>query len=111
MKNQKLSVIKVDYDELEDTINEYFKEFHGFDPIVDDNQSFEFVAMKECGNYQSHLFENVNGELSKDDLGKLQKVIEKKDFYEAQWRVDIFLNYLCSKSVIESGNYLVKVYW
>lgn len=111
MEVTKRSILEVDYCELEETITEYFKEFHGFDPKQNNNQSFYFTAMQECGNDSYHDFSFIDGELSEDDLEDLQKVIDKKDFYEAKYNTGLFLNYLCSKGVIDPGDYLVWVSW
>jgi hypothetical protein len=108
MKNKKYSVIEVEYWDLEDTINKYFQDFHGFNEKYE-RQCFSLYEMMEwkVNNGCHYLYEDINEELSEYNSKQIQKVIDKKNFLKSKSDIAPFLNYLCSKGVLESGNYLI----
>lgn len=109
MKIKKRTIFEVDSDDLGEIITKYFQEFHDFDPESIQSQKFEFIEMQHCEVNSYHNFNFIDGKLDEYDLKDLQRVINTKNFYESINGTELFLNYLCAKSVIEPGDYLVLV--
>jgi hypothetical protein len=106
MKTKKLNIIEVECGELEATATEYFQEFYGFDP-EEDEQRFYFKG----DSYTVHDFYGINGELNSYEMEIIQKTIDTKSFSNDRYDFRVLLNYLCSKGIMESGDYLVRVPW
>lgn len=110
---KRTAVIEEDYYNFEQLVNDYFKTHHGFTPNDKNaprgHQEYSFVATEECGNDSDHKF-SIDGELDEWDIESIDKVIAEKNFVHTPSNYAM-LNYLCSKGVIEAGDYLIRVCW
>ena len=100
MKTTSVTVLKVNYNELERCINEFLKskDYKG--------EEFEFVSDHECGNDSDHEFKVEP--ISDLDLKSLTASIKKG---KLTWATHRILDYMCKEKVIEPGTYLVQVCW
>lgn len=96
---EKISIFKMDYNEFDRLVNKNYP----------DNKKgkYEIIPLEELNNYSCKLYEAINGEIEEWDIDEVKDLNSGKDWPE----VSIVLNDLCKKGIIESGNYLIKIYW
>jgi len=70
-------------------------------------KNYEFVAVEECGNSENKSF-SIDGKLNEWDLINIKKWKRGQIVHYSNQAI---LNYLCSLSVLEPGEYLVEVFW
>lgn len=117
LKHSTETYIEVEYGDLNDLITKHFsftRERTNMDKYYPEPENgiylkeFEFVAVEESSNDTSHTFQ-VDGKLSKWDEEEMEEMLEKQNYDCFSTRR--ILNYLASKGVIETGNYLINVCW
>ncbi len=102
MNITKKSVNEINYNDLDKEITAFLKS-KGCTEKNFVKYGYELVAMEEWGNYESHSF-NVRLELPDEDDQK--EILNYAEFKTAK-----ILNWMCFDKLIESGEYLVKIYW
>lgn len=101
MKSKKVTLIEVDYNELDKQVNKFLikqgvKWKHAGD-------RFECIAEEEWGNDQSHSFD-VDGKIDADD----KKRILGGEF---SWQTGAILNWMAAEGEIPKGEYKIDVCW
>jgi len=97
LKCKKASLIKVDYRDLEKLICEVYGK-----------KEYSLVASEEWGNYEDHEIEPCLEDEDEYDKEDLKEWINgnKHDFV-----LQVIMNDLLRKGVIESGTYLIHIFW
>ncbi len=92
MKTETITVIKVDYSEVERVINEHY----GFD-------SYSIASAEEVGNDVS-LEWDIDGKVG--EYGAKQIANRVESYY-----TNTYMNDLARQGIIEKGTYLIDVSW
>lgn len=109
--------ISVEYHDLDEFITKYFS-FPRKEEYMDKYrkkpkqgiylQEFEFVAIEEANNDSAYTY-NITGNLYDWDVTEMEEMLVAKKFDCFSTRR--ILDYLCSKCVIDKGDYLINVSW
>lgn len=100
------AVRKIDYNDLNELITEYFIGPHPEGKWW--SNPYECVAYEEWGNYESHEFDVEKGQLDKNDLEDIE---EAKKGEWPRYNTGLLLNYLCDEGVIPECELIVKISW
>ena len=95
LKMEMVSMIKVDYDDLED----FIKEVYGF--------TYETVAEEEWNNDSNYEF-RVNDNMAGNVI-PVSKI--RNGYFPGSFSLGLILNMLCDDGLIPSGNYTISVCW
>ncbi len=93
------AVCKVNYNTIDDLINEYFGT---------PKQNYECVAYEEWGNDSDHSFDVCKGESDEFDQEDIQ------DAKNGKWKhycLRTYLNHLCNQDIIPECELIVSVRW
>jgi hypothetical protein len=96
LKVEKKTVFKVDYGDLDDFISEVY------------GHEYEIVADEELSNYSSKEYHVEQEELDDYDMNSLRKFTEEG---KGQFNARLILTDLCNKGLIETGDYIIDVFW
>jgi len=118
LKHKREVKITVCYSDLDKFITEYFA-FPRKEEMMDKYRNkkpkdgiylreFEFVAIEEANNDSCYTY-NITGKLYNWDVTEMEEMYEAKKFDDFSTRR--ILDYLCSKGVVEKGDYLIDVSW
>jgi len=96
LKVEKKTVFKVDYNDLDDFISEVY------------GHRYEIVADEELSNYSSKEYHVEQEELSDYNMKSLREFTEEgRGMYNAR----LILVDLCNKGLIETGDYVIDIFW
>ena len=96
LKVEKKTVFKVDYGDLDDFISEVY------------GHEYEIVADEELSNYSSKEYHVEQEELSDYNMKSLREFTEEgRGMYNAR----LILVDLCNKGLIETGDYVIDIFW
>ncbi len=87
---EKKTVITADYYEIDKIIFDYF------------GVKYESVAMNEWNNYSSYEITVTPKEISEKEV---------REAFQEHYEIDVILDYLCHKGILEAGEYVIKVFW
>jgi hypothetical protein len=100
MKSSTVTLIEVDYHELDETVTKFLKEkqikWHS-------DEQYQCVAEQEWGNDQSHCF-TVDGDVDEDCIQRI------KDG-RLGWSLGNILNWMASEGALAKGEYKIDVCW
>lgn len=102
MKTKTVTLIEVEYNDLDDQITKFLNE-KGIKWKHPKDARFECIAEEEWGNDESHALD-VDGKV--DDYDKKEILAG-----ELSWKTAAILNWMASEGVVPKGTYKVDICW